>query len=164
MKDVVIKCAPTLFLKAAIVFIGAAVLVLCFFLFPSLWQELQQLPEYKYVIYLALAGFYATPVPFFIALYQGFVLLQHIDKNNAFSNASVQALKSIKYCAIAIGILYAAGMPLVYVLAELDDAPGAILMGLAIIMIPFIVATFAAVLQKLVQSAVAMKSEHDLTV
>ena len=160
-----IKRASTLFLKAVIVVMAVAVLVFCVFLFPMVYAELEGgIPQFAYAIYPALMGLYASALPFFFALYQAFQLLHFIDANNAFSAVSVHALRRIKYCAIAMSVLYAAGMPLVVVLSDLDDAPGGIVIGLAIVLAPLVVATFAAVLQKLVQNAVDMKAEHDLTV
>ncbi len=160
-----IKRASTFFLKAVVILIGALVIVLCVFLFPAMWSiEARQLPQFMYVIYPGFIGFFATVIPFFFALYQSFKLLHSIDTHNAFSQSSVQALRYIKYCAVAISVLYAVGMPLVVVFAELDDAPGAILIGLAIVFAPLIVATFAGVVQKLVQNAVDIKLENDLTV
>jgi hypothetical protein len=111
-----------------------------------------------------LIGLYATVIPFFFALYQAFRLLHNIDKNHAFSEASIKALRNIKYCAIVMSVLYWTCMPLVFVFADLDDAPGAVLIGAALASSPLIVATFVAVLQKLVQNALDMKLENDLTV
>jgi thiamine biosynthesis protein ThiC len=115
----------------------------------------------KYLIFIVL---YAAAVPFYIALYQAFKLLSYIDKNKAFSIISVRALKNIKYCAITISILYVVGMPLLYLIAEKDDAPGIILIGLVIIFASMVIAVFAAVLQKLLKEAIDIKSENDLTV
>ena len=56
------------------------------------------------------------------------------------------------------------GMPLIYYAAEVDDAPGLILIGMVIIFASFVVAVFAAVLQKLLKNAIDIKSENDLTV
>ena len=91
-------------------------------------------------------------------------LLNYIDKNKVFSDASIKALKNIKYSAIAISLLYAAGMPYILYVADKDDAPGVVLIGLVIIFASFVIATAAAVFQRLVQSAVEIKSENDLTV
>lgn len=160
-----IKRAPTFFLKAVILLMGVAVLALCVLLLPQVWvMVLRELPEFKPIAYLALIGFSATALPFFFALYQALTLLQRIDTNHAFSEDSVNALRRIKYCAIAMSILYAAALPLLFVIAERDDAPGLGGMGLIIVSAPMIVATFAAVLQKLVRSAVDMKAEQDLTI
>ena len=107
---------------------------------------------------------YAAAIPFYFALYQAFKLLSYIDKNKAFSELSVKALKNIKYCAITISSLYVLGMPLFYLMAKKDDAPGIILIGLVIIFASMVIAVFAAVLQRLLQEAIDIKSENDLTV
>lgn len=160
-----IKHAPTLFLKAVILLMGVAVLALCVFFLPQVWvMVLRELPEFKSLAYPALIGFSATALPFFFALYQALKLLHFIDRNNAFSQRSVNALRLIKYCAIAMSILYAMALPLLFVIAELDDAPGLGGIGLIIASAPMVVATFAAVLQKLVRSAVDMKAEQELTI
>lgn len=111
-----------------------------------------------------LIGMYLPAIPFFIALYQAFKLLTYIDMNKAFSDLSVKALKNIKYCGIAISALYAAGMPYIFYAMERDDAPGGILIALVIIGASIVVAVFAAVLQKLLQNGMDIKSENDLTV
>lgn len=165
MHIVLIHRASTLFLKVALVTIAAAVLVLCVFAFPFVYMELRQgLPTFAFAIYLALIGLILSPFPFFFALYQAFMLLQYIDTNNAFSEASIRSLGYIKYCAIAMSVLYAMCIPLAVVIAELDDAPGAVVIGCVIACAPLVVATFAAVLQKLVHSAVTIKTENEFTI
>ncbi|MDA5111097.1 DUF2975 domain-containing protein [Brevibacillus thermoruber] len=103
-------------------------------------------------------------IPFYFALYQAFKLLSYIDQNKAFSELSVIALKKIKYCAITINILYVVGMPLFYLMAEVDDAPGIIVIGLVMIFASMVIGVFAAVLQKLLKEAIEIKAENDLTV
>jgi hypothetical protein len=163
--NVAFNRASTLFLKIVILCMGMLVLALCVFAFPAIWREAQQgLPDYTYVWYPGLLGIFATVIPFLCALYQGWKLLQYIDRNEAFSEGSVQALRIIMFSAIAMFLLYAVGMPLAYLVAELDDAPGLILVAAAFTCAPLVVATFAAVLKKLVQSAIAMKLDQDLTI
>lgn len=76
----------------------------------------------------------------------------------------MRALRNIKNCAIAISGLYALGMPLFYLVADKDDAPGIIAIGMIIIFASIVIAVFAAVLQKLLKEAIDIKSENDLTV
>lgn len=76
---------------------------------------------------------------------------------------SVRVLKKIKYCAITISCLYVVGMPLFYLMAERDNAPGIIVIGLITIFASMVIAVFAAVLQKLLKEAIDIKSENDLT-
>lgn len=155
----------TFFLKIAVILMGIPVLALCIFLVPEVGSYAAELyPDVAYIKYLIFIDLYAAAIPFYIALYQAFKLLSYIDKNKAFSTISVKALKNIKYCAIIISILYVVGMPLLYLIAEKDDAPGIILIGLVIIFASMVIAVFAAVLQKLLKEAIDIKSENDLTV
>lgn len=159
------KHGTTLFLKIAVIFSGIPVLVLCIFLVPELANFAAELyPDSAYMKYLVFIDLYATTIPFYFALYQAFRLLSYIDKNKAFSELAVRALKNIKYCASSISILYVVGMPLFYLIAEMDDAPGIILIGMVMIFASFVIAVFAAVLQKLLKEAIDIKSENDLTI
>lgn len=155
----------TLFLRLAVIIIGIPVLALCIFLVPEIANFAAELyPDYAYLKYLVLIDLYATTIPFYFALYQAFRLLSYIDKNKAFSELSVTALKNIKYCAITISTLFVLGLPLFYLIAERDDAPGIILIGMVMIFASMVIAVFAAVLQRLLQEAIDIKSENDLIV
>jgi hypothetical protein len=155
----------TIFLKSAVILMGFPVLALCIFLVPEIANFAAELyPDIAYMKYLVYIDLYAAAIPFYFALYQAFKLLSYIDKNNAFSELSVSALKKIKYCAITISSLYVVGMPLFYLVAEGDDAPGVILIGMVMIFASMVIAVFAAVLQKLLKNAIDIKSENDLTV
>ncbi|MEN2768453.1 DUF2975 domain-containing protein [Ornithinibacillus xuwenensis] len=159
------KKVTTLFLKIAVILMGIPVLALCIFLVPELGELAEQLlPEITYINFLVSIIFYASAIPFYFSLYQAFNLLRFIDKNNAFSVLSVNALKIIKNCAITISILHVFVLPLFYFYAELDDAPGVIFVGLVVPFASMVIAVFAAVLQKLLQEAIDIKSENDLTV
>ncbi len=162
------KKSPTLILKIVIVLIGLGVLALCIFALPSAWSGVEnEYPGYEMVAYafhLIFIGMYISAIPFYIGLYQGIKLLGLIDRNMAFSEGSVRALKNIKICALIVGIIYLSGVPLLYPFADLDDAPGVLLIGFALACIPIIVSIFASVLQKLIQNAIDIKTENDLTV
>ncbi|MEG6520467.1 DUF2975 domain-containing protein [Desulfotomaculum sp. 1211_IL3151] len=153
----------TLFLKIAVILMGLPVLVLC--LLGLFWLAKDTVnPDYAPMLYPIVIGMYSASIPFYFALYQAIKLLSHIDKNKAFSELSVQNLKNIKYCAIAISTLYVLIMPFVYLFAEQDDAPGLLIIGMVIIFASMVIAVFAAVLQKLLKYAIDIKSENDLTV
>ncbi|MFC8056492.1 DUF2975 domain-containing protein [Bacillus cereus] len=159
------KQGSTLFLKTAIILIGIPVFALCIFLIPNIGNYAADLyPDIAYIKYLVLINLYATVIPFYFALYQAFKLVSYIDKGNAFSKLSVRALKKIKQCAVTISVLYVLGMPLFYLVAERDDAPGIIIIGMILIFASMVIAVFAAVLQRLLKDAIDIKSENDLTV
>lgn len=162
------KRGSTVFLKTAIFLIGISVLGLCIFLLPQIAvgaiEQAQQGVGVAYVIFGILIIMYGSAVPFYIALYQALLLLNYIDKNQAFSALSVNALRKIKNAAKLIFGLYVVALPLIFIIAESDDAPGLVLFGMVIAGSALIVAVFVAVLQRLLQQAIQIKSENDLTV
>jgi MFS superfamily sulfate permease-like transporter len=149
------KQGTTLFLKIAVILIGIPVLAMCIFWLPGF---------VNYLPYPILIGVYLTAISFFLALYQALKLLSYIDKNKAFSELSVNALKNIKYSAITISVLYAGLVPFLFPIADADDAPGLIGFPLIFIFASMVIAVFAAVLQKLLKEAIDIKSENDLTI
>lgn len=159
------KRGSTHFLRLAIFLIGLGVLALCIFALPGMWQGgSAEFPTASNAILLIVIGLYATAIPFFFGIWQAFKLLNFIDQDKAFSDVSVKALKNIKYCAAVIATLYVAGVPLLLPIAEADDAPGLIIFGMVIAGAPMVVGVFAAILQKLLQNAIDIKLENDLTV
>ncbi|MEC0176916.1 DUF2975 domain-containing protein [Paenibacillus favisporus] len=159
------KRGTTLFLKMAVIMIGIPILALCIFLVPKIGNFAGELyPTIAYMKSLVLMDMYAAAIPFYFALYNAFKLLSYIDKNQAFSGLSVRALRNIRYCAITISTLYLLGMPLYYLMGRRVDPPSFIPMGLVIIFASMVIAVFAAVLQRLLQEAITIKSENDLTV
>lgn len=157
------KIRSTLFLKLALILIGSPILALGIYgLFDLINNPAN--PDYAYILYPIVTGLYLSVIPFFIALYQAYKLLSYIDKNQAFSEWSVKALKKIKYCAITISGLYVIILPFVFLLAELDDAPGLVIIGMVPIFASIVIAVFAAVLQKLLKEAIEIKSENELII
>ncbi len=162
------KRGSTLFLKLAVILMGIPVLALCLFLLPQIANEANEAAErgsdLAFVVYGILMVIYVSTIPFYFALYQSFNILGYIDKNQAFSELSVRALKKIKNCAIIISGLYLVALPFVYIMAEVDDAPGLIIVGMVPIFASVVIAVFAAVLQRLLKEAIDIKEENELIV
>lgn len=161
------KLGSTLFLRIAVILIGIPVLVVCVYLLPKIALKVfAQTSDtvLAYVVGAILIIMYLSAIPFYLALYQALKLLHYIDKNQAFSQISVIALKNIRSCAITISILYMAALPLFFIVAEWDDAPGVVFIGIIIVGASMITSVFSAVLKKLLQEVIEIKSENDLTV
>lgn len=162
------KQGSTTFLKLAVFLIGLPVLALCIFLLPQLaieaFEQAKKSAVLAYVVFGILVVMYVSAIPFYMALYQAFNLLSYIDKNEAFSEISVIALQKIKKYAFLISGLYVLALPLVFIIAQWDDAPGLVVVGMVIVGASLVIAVFAAVLQRLLQEAINIKSENDLTV
>ena len=115
----------TLFLRLAVIILGLPIVGFLAFL----TYDLITVPKkdgFSLFIPMALV-LYVSAIPYFFALFQTMKLLGQIDRNEAFSIRSVNALKNIKRCAIVISGLFIVDLPFLYRIADLDDAPGVLL-------------------------------------
>lgn len=158
------KRISTIFLQAVIVLIGLIALALLI-RFPLTEGRAANLDLFSiYADPFILYG-YAASIVFFVALYKAFKLLGYIGQNKVFSSGSVKTLKSIKYCAILLGILIAAaGLYIRLFHNKEDDPAGFLAICIVTVFVSIVVATAAAIFQKILQNAIDMKSENDLTV
>jgi Protein of unknown function (DUF2975) len=156
-----IKKSSTIFLQAVIVLIGIGALAL------MLWEphiEGRNAHATVFEIYFKdpfLAYAYLASIPFFVALYQAFKVLGYIGQNKAFSQATVKALRTIKFCALTIIGFVAVG-ELFIMLGNSDDRAGGVFMGILITFGSVVIATAAAMFERILQNAVDIKSENDL--
>jgi len=157
------KRGSTIFLQVIIVLIGVGALTLL------LWEphlEGRNAHATLFQIYFNdpfLAYAYIGSISFFVALYQAFKVLGYVGQNKVFSQAAVKALRIIKYCAIAIIGFVAVGE--IFILSsKSDDRAGGVFMGVLITFGSVVIATAAAMFARILQSAVDIKSENDLTV
>jgi hypothetical protein len=158
------KRGSTLFLRAVVVLLGVIALAFCLLWLPGMAaRDVAKHPETAHLQYPFLIGAYIVASPFFFALYQAFKILGYIDRNKVFSLVTVNALRNIKYCAIATGVLVALSAISVALFVEGDRA-GVVALGIYTTFASSVVATGVAVAQKLLQNAVDMKAENDLTV
>ena len=108
---------------------------------------------------------YTASITFFTALYQAFKLLRFISQNKVFTSDAVLTLKKIKYCGILLSILILfAGLYIKIFHSKEDDPAGFLAICIVTTFSSFVVATAAAIFQKLLQNAVDIKTENDLTV
>ena len=158
------KRSSSLFLKVVILLIAVVALA------GLIWEpqtEGRNVNADQFSIYFRdpfLAYMYAASIPFFMALYQAFKLLGYIERNQVFSPISVKAVRNIKHCAITFSGLIGLGILFVRLFAKDDDAAGFTALCIFAIFASIVIATAAAVFQKLLQNALDIKSENDLTV
>jgi Protein of unknown function (DUF2975) len=157
------KRGSILFLKGSICTIGLTVLFLSTCILPALAQKAALLnPEYAYLQYPVLFGIWITVIPFFIALYEAFKLLNYTERAHLFCNKSTLSLTRIRRCAGTIIGLYMIGMVSLAALNALH--PGIAILGLLIVFVTLIILALSFTLQKLLNNAIALKTENDLTV
>jgi len=158
------KRMSIIFLQAVIVLIGVVALVILIW-FPLTEGRATNLDLFSiYADPFILYG-YAASIAFFVALYKAFKLLGYIGQNQVFSANSVNSLKSIKHCAIVLSILIVmAGAYIRIFHGKEEDPAGFIAICIVTAFVAVVVATAAAIFQKILQNAVDMKSENDLTI
>jgi hypothetical protein len=105
---------------------------------------------------------YAASIAFFVALYKAFKLLGYIGQNKVFSINSVRALRSIKHCAIVLGILIVmAGIYIRIFHAKDDDPAGFLAICIVTTFVSIVVACAAAIFEKILHNGVDIKSENE---
>ena len=158
------KKISIVFLQAVIVLIGMVALAILI-RFPLTEGRAANLDVFSIYFDPFILYGYAASIAFFVALYKAFKLLGYIGQNKVFSSSSVRALKSIKYCAIVLSILIVmAGLYIRVFHDKEDDPAGFLAMCIVTTFVSIVVATAAAIFEKILQNAIDMKSENDLTI
>lgn len=154
------KRSPIIFLRSAVVLTGIVALALL------LWEprlEGRNAHATLFAIYFRdpfLAYAYIASLPFFAALHQIYKALSYAGRNEAFSPAFLEALRDIRYCALAV-IGFALVGEIFIMLNESDDRAGGVFIGLLIAFASTVVAAAASVLEQILRNAVEMKSGRD---
>lgn len=151
------KKGSTIFFQAMVVCIGVAALVL------MLWEpqlEGRNVGATLFEIYFKdpfLAYAYLSSIAFFAALYKAFKVLGYVRNDNAFSQATADALQTIKRCAVASIVLVAGAVAyIVITMRGKDDIAGGVAMGLLMMFVSAVAAMVAGTLERAVRKRVAI--------
>lgn len=148
----VVKHSSALFLQVAIALIGLGVLA---FLLGEPHLEGRNAHATPFEIYFNdpfLAYVYVGSIPFFVALYRAFGLLGHVRRTGVFSPVTVEALRAIKQCAMALLGFVAGGMVFVLMFGDPEDRPAGVFMGFLVALVSIAIATTAARFARNVQN------------
>jgi hypothetical protein len=158
------KGGSTVFLQIVIVLIGIGVLA-TILRFPQTEGRAAHLSLVEVYLDPGVAYGYTASIPFFVALYQAFRVLGYAGRDEAFSERSLRAVRTIKHCAmLLIGFAVVGVVYLSIAVRGQDDIAGGVALGVVITLASSVIAAVAAVFERVLQSAAAMKSENDLTV
>ena len=152
------KRSPTIFLQIVIVLIGIGALAA---MLREPHIEGRNAHATLFEIYFKdpfLAYAYVASISFFVALYQAFKLLGYIGRNEAFSERSVRALRTIRYCAISLVGFTVPAEAYLFIVRPGDDIAGGVFMGILITFVSIVAATAAAVFERLLRSTTDAKS------
>lgn len=164
-KGSIMRNGSTLFLRVALVgLVILASIVAGAILWSAYTNWSPQSSQDLWLSWPLIGGILVATLGFYVAALQAWKLLGYADKGKPFSKDSIKALRTAKFAALTVGAALLAEMPLIYSAAQEEDAPGLIIFGFAFAMVPIVVGVFAGVLQQLIQKALDLKSENDLTV
>lgn len=157
------KKGSTLFLKFVILLIAVVALGSLFW-FPQTEGRAANLDLISIYADPFILYIYIASIPFFVGLFQAFKLLNLIDANKAFSQSAIQTLRYMKFASLSLIGCIAAALLFIRFFANGEDPAGPTALGIVASFAVAVIATGAAVFEKLLQNAVDLKSENDLTV
>lgn len=139
---------PIIVLRIIAILSAIVGVLACIFMLPPFAAAMaKDFPAYAAWQYPILFGLYAAAGCFFFALYHFWLLCGGIDGDGALST---KRLRMIRYCAVVFSVLYfLSAMPIIYLAADADDAPGLILIGAFVNLFPIGVAAGMTVLERI---------------
>lgn len=145
------KNYQVLFLKVLTGMAMIPVLFLDLYQFPLLFIEGAS-SDSVYVPYLfgLMISVYLMSVPYALGLVHVFKLLILMENKEFVSEAAEKSLKTIKKMAFIVAIIFLVDMPFVYIVAEMDDAPGLIMVGLFLMTFALAIGVFANLIKKFI--------------
>lgn len=146
------KRTSTIFLQLVIVALG--IVIFATLLWEPWVEGVNANATTLYEIYFDdpfLAYIYFAFIPVFVGLYHAFKLVANIRRDETFSQQSVQALRTIKFCSmIFAGLIFLAVAYLVINMHRSDDIAGGVAIGLFMIVASGVVATVVAKFERVV--------------
>ncbi len=149
------KSSATLLLQGAVVLIGLAALT---FLLGEPHLEGRHAHATTFEIYFNdpfLAYVYVGSIPFFVALYRAFGLFGQVRRNGAFTPATVQALRTIQRCGLALLVFVAGGVVIILVFGDPEDRPPGLFMSFLAVLVSSTIAAGAALFARKLQDALS---------
>lgn len=148
----------TLFLQAITVLIGISAFIFL------LWEpqiEGRNANATLFEIYFKdpfLVYAYSVSTLFFVALYQIYKVLGYIRQNKTFSQATLNALSVIQYCAISIIGFVTIAVACLFIVRPGDDIAGGVFMGVFIIFILTVIALGAILFERKLRKTISAPS------
>ena len=104
---------------------------------------------YLMIIYLSI---YIMSFPFFVILFKAFIMLNLIKIEQFYSLKTVKNFQVIKVCAYSITLVVFVDLPFLFFLADYEDAPGLLLMGIIIFGVSLFIALLITRLMLLIEA------------
>lgn len=152
--------------KTAVYFIGLSIFTICAILLPELArEEAVGKPDHPSALPFLIAA-WVLSIPIFIALHQALKLIMFIDQNKVFSDQTVKTIQNIKISSIVFILMVILADSIIITIGRNtgEDIPPFITLGFIIVFVTSVITTFTAVLQRLLEDAIVLKTENELTI
>jgi hypothetical protein len=153
MNTPTMKSSSALFLQVVIVLVGIGILGL------MLWEphlEGRNAHASTFEIYFKdpfLAYVYVGSIPFFVALHRAFGLFGQVRRKGTFSLETLDALRVIKHCAMALIGFVAGAVIFIIMLGDGEDRAGGIFMCVLAALAASVIAIASAMFARHLQTA-----------
>ncbi len=138
-----------LILRISCVAFAVIIITACVLLFPKFIDFYpQQEPTVNVFRYLFMIGIYMQSVLIIYILFQVWVILKYLEQHTFFEYKSPKRINHIIISLWIISILYVLIMPLVVYVADVDDAPGLIIIGLFFVGVSLASIAFVSLIRK----------------
>lgn len=91
-------------------------------------------------------------------------MLRYIKKSEAFSMKTLKVVSAIKKTILLISIVFLGILPFFYTMADRQDAPGILVIGFALVLLPFTAFIFSQIVEELFKNAAELKTDNELTI
>lgn len=123
-----------------------------------LWPDLAYIKTIAYVLLSITALLYI-----YILLKVSYIVHQY-EKHKIFSKITKLHLVHASISALFVSIIYALFLPIFYIAAEIDDAPGFVLIGLFVVVLSFGLSILFWVISNIIKQAIELEEENALVV
>ncbi|MQS75407.1 DUF2975 domain-containing protein [Companilactobacillus halodurans] len=153
----------TTLLKLVTLIIDGFTLLFAFMLMMGLINSFQTHSLFKLQIMTSVFLYIACLIILFISHYL-YRIFHLIDIHDFFSPKALRFVKNVRYLFTLLFLAIMGIMPFVYHSADLGDAPGLIVITLAIAFIPLAIAAFISAMEKILINSSKFKQENELTI
>lgn len=91
-------------------------------------------------------------------------ILDFVQRTEAFSAKTLKVVSKIKKLILLISLVFLGILPFFYTVADRQDAPGVLVIGLGLVSIPFTAFIFSQIVEELFKSAAELKNDSELTI
>ncbi|KRM22218.1 DUF2975 domain-containing protein [Latilactobacillus graminis] len=120
--------------------------------------------EYPATIWMLAIAAYGVTASIWFVLVKLVQILRLIERHQAFLPRTLLYVTAIRRAVLVASLTALFALPFFYRIAQLEDAPGLMFLGLGLVFIPFAILILMQIVEALFKSAIDLQTEIDLTV